>query len=957
MALSPATGLANYSSGISSSVLTVDSNSDRVGIGTTQPQDTLQVGTAITMGSGTVTATQGNFQNVSIAGTLTYEDTTSVDSVGIITARSGISITGGGLSVVGDTDLVGNLIGVNATGISTINNASGTTLNITGVSTLGNTVVGGATTQLVVNGNARITGILTMGTSSITLDGTQDKIISGKYDFLGISTSHNDTDVVDVFVYDTTKDSDGGEWRKRTQHTSWYNEDLNTSTRGAKREFPSVAVIVTTSDGTNDSTSKVIIYDGDDPELPMWMEFQASGGVGPGSSRFAIPGVNNLRASTMLNGILCVAVQDTDSTGRAGLEVINFLSETTEHLSSALANGNIRGENSIAKRNTTIGFLDTDDGRAILNNPVYDVAMNVQPNAPIDDATGLAIPTIAMATDEGVSILHPKGYVTDITYGTKIVTQVAFNSKGNLNFFVSENSVMFVDVPVPSIDLEDGTAGTLVTESGAASAYYSGNSLSGNNQSALLIPDTGGRHGLITDDKLVVGSVQGITFFEDEFARGYGTNAVSYATTSYATGFMPGFICFATGDTVGTALTFTNLATDGDFGQSSDLTSWTAYNATLTHQTDAIRVADNGDYSKAYQSFSTIIGKKYVATVECKTLSGSDSIFTIGTALPATNSWQSELKQDSATGLKGIFFTATATNYYVELGSTGGGFAEYKNVRIAEVDSSGVHDRSEGEQPFEVFGTINRDAVATGSDLVAFSNFSSSNYLRRYPTTNTSQGNNDFSAIGWFKKSTSTNTGMMMYGYSEDNQQIFDVRIHTDMKLLAQVTDDNFSTRSMASGAGPTLNDNLWHQFHIVRRGNRIITFIDGERITQGSNVEANLSSPLGIAIGVESPQNTTQKAFEGSLALMRMSRDALSDEAIKRIYEKEKVLFQENAKCTIYGTSSNVTSVAYDSTTDQHYFGTSSGRSDFQGLRRINNTTVGITTSISAHDCLIIEE
>ena len=37
--------------------------------------------------------------NVSIAGTLTYEDVTNVDSVGLITARNGISVTGGELNV------------------------------------------------------------------------------------------------------------------------------------------------------------------------------------------------------------------------------------------------------------------------------------------------------------------------------------------------------------------------------------------------------------------------------------------------------------------------------------------------------------------------------------------------------------------------------------------------------------------------------------------------------------------------------------------------------------------------------------------------------------------------------------------------------------------------------------------------------------------------------------------
>ena len=80
---------------------------------------------------------------------------------------------------------------------------------------------------------------------------------------------------VDVFIYDTTKDSDGGAWRKRTQHTSWYNEKLNTPIRGSRQEFPAVAVIVATA--ASGGETKVIIYDADDPTLPMWMELSARG--------------------------------------------------------------------------------------------------------------------------------------------------------------------------------------------------------------------------------------------------------------------------------------------------------------------------------------------------------------------------------------------------------------------------------------------------------------------------------------------------------------------------------------------------------------------------------------------------------------------------------------------------------------------------------------------------------
>ena len=49
-----------------------------------------------------ITGTNATFSgNVSIGGTLTYEDVTNVDAIGIITARSGIKVLGGGINVVG----------------------------------------------------------------------------------------------------------------------------------------------------------------------------------------------------------------------------------------------------------------------------------------------------------------------------------------------------------------------------------------------------------------------------------------------------------------------------------------------------------------------------------------------------------------------------------------------------------------------------------------------------------------------------------------------------------------------------------------------------------------------------------------------------------------------------------------------------------------------------------------
>jgi len=949
MALSPASGLANYSSGISSSVLTVDSNSDRVGIGTTNPQDTLQVGTAITMGSGTVTATQGNFQNVSIAGTLTYEDTTSVDSVGIITARSGISITGGGLSVVGNTDLVGNLIGVNATGISTIVNLTSTNVSVTGVTTLGNTVVGGGTTQLVVNGDARITGILTMGTSSITLDGTQNKIISGKYDFLGISTSHTDT-AVDVFLYDTSRDSDGGEWRKRTSDTSWYNETLNTATRGSRREFPSVAVIVT-------EDAKVTIYDGDDPDLPMWMVFNAA--------------ANNWlyyssggKSSVMLNGKLANAAGGSNQRFRT----IDFVSDSHREYSHSDGQGLFSG--GIDQRNSGSATLSYS-GTGLVDRNCNDVAMTVLPNAPIDDATGLPIPTIAVATDGGISVIKDDGTVVDLIQNhaeANKVKHIDFDSKTNAILWTTDyvtggsstaDSYKLNVNPILSTDYTSGSnvVGTFQNWNRVVQslANLTKPHIQGDNITEFISNGGNGSYAVSSN-----GTNQCLNLLYEFPGSTVGSTSelnamVAYVTTSYNSGWMYRDIKGAfLSSNVATAVTFTNLATNGDFGQSSDVASWTAYNATLTHQTDAIRVADNGSFSKAYQSFTTVDGRRYIATVNCKTLSGSDAILTVGNANPAQTSWNNNGTIQVATaGVKSLVFTASGTTNYIELGSSGGGFAEYNNVRIDEVKEE---DRSVNNNPLEVYGTITKSAVATGADLVAYSGFSAStNYLSQPPNSDLAIGNSDFSSVGWFKKSTSSNTGVIFWS-GNGSGQVFDVRVHTDMKMLAQITDDGFSTRELVSAQGSTVNDDIWHQYHVVRRSNVLYLYLDGNLLGQSSAVEANITDSMSITIGAENTY-ADQKAFEGSISLIRFSKSAPSPEQIKKIYEDEKVLFQENAKATIYGSFDTVTALTYDEVTDQLHVGTSSGRSDFQGLRRINNTTVGITSAISAHDSFIIEQ
>jgi len=77
-----------------------------------------------------------------------------------------------------------NLTGIDATALKDSNGnvkiqaqASGAV--VTGILTTGNVTVGGATTSLVVNGDLRVTGVITTGTSTITLNGNTNTITVG----------------------------------------------------------------------------------------------------------------------------------------------------------------------------------------------------------------------------------------------------------------------------------------------------------------------------------------------------------------------------------------------------------------------------------------------------------------------------------------------------------------------------------------------------------------------------------------------------------------------------------------------------------------------------------------------------------------------------------------------------------------------------------------------------------
>ena len=67
--------------------------------------------------------------------------------------------------------------------------------------------------------------------------------------------------------------------------------------------------------------------------------------------------------------------------------------------------------------------------------------------------------------------------------------------------------------------------------------------------------------------------------------------------------------------------------------------------------------------------------------------------------------------------------------------------------------------------------------------------------------------------------------------------------------------------------------------------------------------------------------------------------------------------MFQPGAQVTLTGDTSYVRQIDYDEKKDILHIGTHAGRSDFRRMVRINSTTEGVTTAISAYDGFIAEQ
>ncbi|WP_435988527.1 hypothetical protein [Sulfitobacter sp. SH24] len=759
----------------------------------------------------------------------------------------------------------------------------------------------------------------------------------------GVMASYN-LNIVDAFVYDTTRDFMGGLWRYQCQGKSWFDEegaatgrwlgaqssyaaavaaggevgdyylagngnfyklisgsDIEQVYRGSRKDHPANAIITA-------EAGRAVIWDGDDPSLPMW-DVLADTGTGVNTGLFR-GGINGNTGVAALNGIYAIS-KDGDYSSDGALSVVDFVKDRgVKHSGTSNFCGFING---IAYARNTPLTLNTGIVPPVASKKGYDVAITTLPGAPIDPETGMPRPTIAVATDGGVSVIRDDGTVVDS------------------GFALASNSVAFLgDSLVYGASVYDRV---YVTDNirDAENSFPAHRTYKADSVPAIHAPD-GNKVGVCGSD-VVSYSLSGLVRIAENLQTP-ANGMVAYTAHDYATGWMldPKGCWLAStdaSDLVGGSpinesfSTYTNKADAvaanwETFGVSSATnTSWDIVSGTLQVSRGSGSV--EGRPRRVFTGLT--IGKRYRITIDMEP--GTWVIENSNAGLGQT--------ANVSSAVKSFEFVANATSFACS------GWPQNPN---STVTINGIYldavdpDRSVNGKGLVVQNTITRTPVATGSELMGYGNF----HIGKMQREVTPPGLGDFCLMGW---GINTNTLDCPLALEDPNLVGSGLVIasHYNTSPFAVFTGRGGSNNQKNFGTKPTPLGS-WFFFYVGRKDGAWYGGVNGETHTSTGLISTeDLSAATLVNVGRQG--TITGGAWGGRLALLRYGHTCPTPEQIAKIYRDEKPLFQPGAACTLWGDSDAVADLDgcdIDGLKRVVTSGAGGGLSRFDGLLRVSH-------------------
>ncbi|KAA0678068.1 LamG domain-containing protein [Roseomonas genomospecies 6] len=724
--------------------------------------------------------------------------------------------------------------------------------------------------------------------------------------------------VAQVYVYDTRLDdlaADGRRWNEpgRCSAMSYWHEAQGIYA-GVKRDVPAVVAITALREQWYFHDALDL-----DPVTGAPRLWRASNPTG-----------NGLVLCGSAAPITCVfALHGYIYIGSGmGLHVISLTGDWCDRYDNG---GRRRRLGTFAARNTVLQEGAVIASAALPATAINSVHALVYPGAPLD-AAGMPIPTVLVTTGAGAAVIHPTGQVVHITRSGGF-------GLGQL-------------LPDGRLVLSLGTGGSLIeigpvpyatqTDSAWVRDYAQANSLGGG-AAYVLGPSTGLVSAMAPG---ACGTNQSLTLIAEDWGNP-SASMTSVITPSYATGWMPGgggirLATLCDSDT-GPVAAANVLADDG-----SATLGWVSGGGAVSSVAGEIQVTFAGNPIGAYKDFPTVPGKTYVVRARRRRGSAPTANINVYPGGVSSGAIATGTSTTSATPVEDSFqFVAIGPTTAIAI-MFGGGAAAGQTVLLDDVKVDlAAPDRSHKGKGLIVNGTLQRNPVATGADVVAWSGFSASNYLEQPPSTDLDVGTGDLYHCGWVANLT---TGYVLRRGHATTGPWYRLVYNGGGKYQFDISDGAGAAASVQSVSPAT--SSAYAFVCIVRRAatGNIELWVNGalEATAPAAAVGSLSNAAATLRYGLH--QDGSGALHSGTaLTMWRSGAYAPTSAQIRRMCEDERPLLADGAKCLLGGTSSAVASLDRDPLTGRLAVGTGDGVSVFAGLRRVayyDADVLGATTS-----------
>ena len=566
--------------------------------------------------TGEISGVNGTFSgNLTIGGTVSYQEVENIDAVGVVTAQQGIQVEANGLTVTGvgtfnnSIEVVGvttaDANGLNVAGVITATSLKGSAANLTGVLPTTSAVASGSISNgqpVIIKSDGKVAGVTTTGigqtlTSEVEFEnGSYIQWVEGTYD-------SNENNV--VFVYE-----DGGNSNAGTAAVGTVSGTTVTFSTPVVYDSAAVSYNAVTFDSSN---NKVVIAYRDAGNSNYGTAIV--GTVSGGSINFGTPAVFESATTSHIsmtfdssNNKVVIAYRDDGNSGH-GTAIVGTVSGTSISFGSAV----VFESASISATSTT---FDSSAGKVLI---AY------------RDIGGSNYGTGIVGTVSGTSISF--GSPSVFRTGTSSQIESTYDSSNNKHviIFEDESSSQVGSAVVATVSGTSVSFGSKVIFSPTASSFGRGEIKYDSTSGKVLVAWRDG--GNSSKGSVMTGTVVGtsVTFVNKTVYYDGGTE---WSAISIDTGEGVSVIGYGPGTTDGgkgrarvfrPAYTSTNLTSSNFLGFS---------NAAYTDgQTATVQITGSVDDA---QSGLTTAKKHYVQTDGTLSTTAGDPSVEAGVAISAT---------------------------------------------------------------------------------------------------------------------------------------------------------------------------------------------------------------------------------------------------------------------------------------------------------------------------------